>query len=113
LQAAQLLETTPDTLCVAVPCFYEKVTLARLLAARGEYRQAAALLDRWGVASGATPSAVLAALDRARIAERLSDTATARDRYQFVAEAWRNADPELQAYVTEARSGLARLTNSR
>jgi hypothetical protein len=33
----------------------------------------------------------------------------ARDRYRFVADAWREPDPELQAYVTEARNALRRL----
>jgi hypothetical protein len=37
------------------------------------------------------------------------DAATARDRYQFVAEAWRNADAGLQVYVAEARAAGARL----
>jgi hypothetical protein len=55
---------------------------------------------------------VLAALEHARVAERLSDTATARERYRFVAEVWRNADAELQVYVAEARAAGARLGTS-
>ncbi len=38
----------------------------------------------------------------------LSHTATARDRYGFVAEAWRHADPELQPYVLEAGAAARR-----
>lgn len=110
--AARLLQAIPDTLCLVAVCFYEKVALARLLAARGEYSQAADLLDRWGTTAGSSPSAVLAALDRARIAERLGDPETARARYRFVAEAWRNADSELQPHVSEARAALARLDQS-
>lgn len=51
----------------------------------------------------------LAMLERARIAERLGDRATASRQYQFVADAWRNADPELQPHVIEAKSALSRL----
>ena len=31
--------------------------------------------------------------------------------YQYVADVWRHADPELQPYVTEAREGLGRMTS--
>ena len=108
-EAAKRLLTIPDSLCVVMSCFHEKATLARLLAARGDDRAAADLLDRWSPTTNNTPSAVLAALERARIAERLSDTATALNHYRFVAEVWRNADPQLQQYVAEARRAPARL----
>jgi hypothetical protein len=36
----------PDSLCLAANGFMEKLTLARLLAGRGQQRQAAAMLDR-------------------------------------------------------------------
>ena len=49
-------------------------------------------------------------LERGRVAERLNDRDKAVQCYSFVLDAWRNADPELQPYVTEARDGLARLT---
>jgi tetratricopeptide (TPR) repeat protein len=102
------LQAIPDTLCIVVPCFQEKLSLARLLAARGADQAAADLLDRWFLIWEATPSAVLAALDRARLAERLGDRQKAEERYRFVAEIWRNADPSLQRYVTEARAGIVR-----
>jgi hypothetical protein len=109
LRATTLLLALPDTLCMVIFCFHQKVTLARLLAARADYREAAALLDQWGQSCGNTPSAVLAALDRARIAEHLADTAMAVNRYRFVAEAWFHADSTLQPYVAEASSALTRL----
>jgi DNA-binding SARP family transcriptional activator len=108
-RAVHLLQGIPDTLCLVNHCFHEQVRLARLLAASGDARQAASLLDRWGTAAGPTPSAVLAALERARLAERLADTATAGERYRFVVEAWRHADPELQPFVSEAGAGLERM----
>lgn len=108
--AIRLFRGLSDSLCIVSPCFAEKVTLARLLAGRGELQAAAALLDRWWQSNGPTPTAVLASLDRARVAEGLGDRATAQARYQFVVDAWRHADPSLQAYVDEARRGLARLS---
>ncbi|HET6577344.1 MAG TPA: hypothetical protein VFG66_03430, partial [Gemmatimonadales bacterium] len=106
------LESIPDSLCSAgkFSCFYGNLTLARLLAARSEYRAAGDLLERWwwqGFPDG--PMLILALLERGRIAERLGEREKAVESYRFVADAWRRADPELQPYVTEAREGLARL----
>ena len=56
------------------------------------------------------PSEVLWTLERARVAERLGDREKAIRAYQYVANLWRHADPELQPYVTEAREGLGRMT---
>jgi len=96
----------PDSVCGLwwISCRAQKVTEARLLEAVGEDRRAIELLDRW---AGLEP---LAVLERARLAERLGDRAKAIKSYQFVADVWRHADPELQPYVVEARSALARLT---
>ena len=66
------------------------------------------MLDRWNMTAEIRPAAVLAALERARLAERLGDRAKARGRYRFVADVWRDPDPELARYVSEARAGLAR-----
>ena len=41
------LEAIPDTLCLGGDCFHLNLTLARLLAARGDDRRAGALLERW------------------------------------------------------------------
>jgi hypothetical protein len=107
--AVRRLRAIPDTLCLVGACFPEKLALARLLEARGEDRPAAEILDHWSTMGENRPSAVLAALQRARIAERLGQRAMARERYRYVADVWRKADPELQAYVTEARDALRRL----
>ena len=48
-------------------------------------------------------------LELARILERTGRPAEAREAYQFVAYAWRHADPELQPQVEEARQAVARL----
>jgi len=99
------LRAMPDSIC---ECATQKLTLAQLLEARGEDREAGEILDRW-VWSLSGPFLVLARLERARIAERTGDRAKATREYQFVADAWRHADPEFQVHVAEAREGLRRL----
>ena len=89
---------------------WEKVTAAVLLAARGEDRAAAAMLDQW-VPQNNGGLAVYGLLIRAGIAERLGDLATARRAYRHVADSWRHADPELAGYEAEAEAGIARLSS--
>jgi hypothetical protein len=113
--AIRKLSAIPDTLCLAdnfaANCFHLNMTLARLLAARGDDRRAGELLERWrwSGSSSSTPSFVFATLELGRIAERLGDRRKAADCYGFVTAAWRRADPELLPYAAEAREGLARL----
>ncbi len=104
--ARRAFASLPDTVCGhrLVLCSSQKLTEARLLEAVGEDRRAIELLERW---AGLDP---LAVLERARLAEGLGDREKAIKSYQFVANVWRHADPQLQPYVMEARSGLARLT---
>jgi len=100
----------PDSVyCALVNCQWEKVTAAVLLAARGEDRAAAAILDQW-VPQINGGLAVYGLLIRAKVAERLGDLPTARRAYRHVADSWRHADPELAKYVAEAQAGLARLS---
>jgi hypothetical protein len=112
--AIRKLSAIPDTLCLAdwytADCFHLNLTLARLLAARGEHRHAGERLERWRWSGGGGgPMFVLATLELGRIAERLGDTAKAGESYGFVRAMWRRPDPELAPYVAEARDGLARL----
>ena len=113
MAAMRKLSAIPDTLCLAdnfaANCFHLNLTLARLLAARGDDRHAGALLERWRWSGGSTPAFVLATLELGRIAERLGDTRKAAEYYGFVMAAWHQADRELLPYVAEAREGLARL----
>ena len=53
------------------------------------------------------------ALERGRVFERLGQRDNAIAGYSFVADYWRNADAELQPYVTEARAALKRLSGVR
>jgi|GEM_PF-1955580 len=51
-------------------------------------------------------------LQLGRILERTGRRDEARDAYRFVAYAWRQADPELQPQVDEARRAVARLSGA-
>jgi serine/threonine-protein kinase len=101
------LEALPDSLCPF--CYFQRLTLAQLLSARGEDRKAFQLMDA-GLMDILTPSEVFWTLERARVAERLGERETAARDYQYVADVWRKADPQLQPYVEEAREGLMRVT---
>ncbi len=102
--ALRAFTALPDSVCGMVSCRFQKLTQARLLQAVGEDRRAIEVLDRWAGLER------LAVLERARLAERLGDREKAVKSYQFVADVWRHADPELRPYVMEARKGLERLT---
>jgi len=104
--ALRRLEALPDSLCPL--CYSQHLTLVQLLSARQENQKAARLLNR-GLVDLMLPSEVLWTLERARVAERLGDREKAARDYQYVANVWRHADPELQPYVTEAREGLTRV----
>ncbi len=107
--ALRLFAQVPDSLCRF--CIMERLTFAQLLSAKGRDREAAALLeDPLHDADTSTPTEVLWALERGRVNERLGKKDTAVEAYSFVAAVWRNADPELQPLVQEAKSGLARLS---
>jgi hypothetical protein len=108
-RALRLFQSIPDTLCLVNDCFYEKLIEARLLTSQGQARQAGTVLDQW-VWSGGGPLFVLGVLEQARIAEGLGERNKAAQSYQFVADVWRRADPQLQPFVIEARNALARLT---
>jgi serine/threonine protein kinase/tetratricopeptide (TPR) repeat protein len=104
--AVRRFEALPDSLCPL--CYFERLTLARLLSARHDDQKAAKLLDRWHTEL-LVPSEVIWTLERARVAERLGNREKAARDYQYVADVWRHADPELQPYVTEAREALTRV----
>ncbi|MGV3708956.1 MAG: serine/threonine-protein kinase [Gemmatimonas sp.] len=98
-----------DQLC----WFFGRETLAALLIARNRHTEAAKLLDRKfaGTASCGSPvDDVLWMLHRARAYERTKRTDEAREAYGYVLRVWKNADAELQPFVTEARIGVDRLT---
>lgn len=92
------------------PVWYERLTLARLLAGVHRQREALEVLDRgfpWGVQA---MERATWALEDARLAEQFGQRDKARYWYGYVARVWRHADPELQPYVAEAREALRRLS---
>jgi serine/threonine-protein kinase len=99
----------PDSLCFA--CFDASITRLLLRSARGDYRTVRDDPGPWSMFP--TGSHVIGRLEQARAAERLGERERAARGYQYVVDAWRNADPELQPYVAEARSALQGLTQER
>jgi serine/threonine-protein kinase len=108
-EALRRFDARPDSACFGA-CGIDDLVHVQLLAARGRVADAAARLERPQVGFAPLQSLeVVRALERGRVNERLGNRERAMAGYAFVALAWRNADPELKAYVDEARAGLVRL----
>lgn len=91
----------PDSSCPGAP--QRRAMQFRLLAALGRDAEAAWVWER------VYDRSVPLMLERARVAERLGDRRDAVKYYDWVARAWRTADPELQPRAAEARAALTRL----
>jgi len=102
---AALQRVLPDSSCPGAP--QARDVQFRLLAATGHDSAAVWVWDR------IYDRRVPLMLERARLADRLGDIRTAVHYYQFVAQAWLHADPELQPIVAEARAALQRLGEER
>jgi hypothetical protein len=114
LTALNLFDALPDTACFG-KCDLDRLVRIKLLAARGRFRDAARRLAatpgvNWP-GSPVAPVRVLWELERGRVHERLGSRDTARASYAFVTAVWARADSALQPYVTEARTGLTRLSS--
>jgi len=113
-EALRVFTGTSDTLHV---CWGEnRVTIAQLLIAAGRLREAATELERRWPGTTACNNGVddiVWTLQRARVFDRLGRRDDAIANYEFVASAWRTADPELQPYVREARAAAQRLRTDR
>jgi tetratricopeptide (TPR) repeat protein len=92
-------------------CYDRRLTRARVLVRLGRDREAAELLDHMPFERLFAPAseAVVAALERGRVHERLGNREAAIRAFSYVADAWSNADVELQPFVEEARLALRRL----
>jgi len=102
--------TLSDTLCLS--CYLDRLTAARVLAARGRYDDADHLL-RQRLYTLLTPMELLIDMERARVAERRGNRAEALRGYQRVATAWAIGDREVQPFVREADARMAVLHGSR
>lgn len=96
----------PDSLCSE--CYMDRLVRARLLARTGAVREALTGLTE-PLDAFLTPMEVVFALERGRVAERMGARPDAARAFQFVAEAWLHADPELSAWVAEARQASRRV----
>src|ERR1051325_4615577 len=105
-QALARFATLPDSVC---PCLLDRITTARLLAARQRAAEAAVLLERVERSDTWDPAEGRWWLERGRVAERVGEREQALRAYEFLTALWRNADPELQPYVAEAHAALKRL----
>jgi hypothetical protein len=108
--AIKYLTTTTDTLHM---CWYEhRVALAELLVATGRYNEAGARLERRWPGNTSCDNGVddiVWTMERGRAFDKLGRSAEAIENYEFVAAAWRTADPELQPWVREADAAVNRL----
>ena len=113
-EALRLFAVRPDTAAYG-GTIIDDLVYAQLLTTRKRFKEAAALLDRPLVGFNPAPSPVeiLRQLQRGRVYEALGDKDRAADGYGFVIRAWRNPDPELQTYVSEARTALVRLAGEK
>jgi serine/threonine-protein kinase len=93
-------------------CYYDRLTTAQLLLDHRRYQEAWQMLqvEAPGPSNAPMLSGVMWTLLRGRAAEEVGEGDRAIHSYGWVSAMWRNADPELQPYVREAREGLARLT---
>ncbi len=90
---------------------------AELLFAEERYDEAlpwyASLNDAGFLSSFGLPYLGPSYLRRAEIYEHLGETEKAIDFYTRLVELWKDADPELQPYVEEARGHIDRLVKTR
>ena len=99
----------PDSACFQ-GCTMDGLVRVQLLEAQGRLAEALEWLNAYVHGpSPPLPSDVLRALIRGRINERLGNREPAIEAYRSVVATWAHADPELQSYVAEARSGLGKL----
>ncbi len=104
------LAAVPNWPCYT--CYHEQLARARILIVFGRDQEAAELLDHMPFLNDQVPpaEAVIAALERGRVHERLGNRAEALEAFSFVVNAWRKPDRELEGYVEEAKVMIGELT---
>jgi hypothetical protein len=93
-------------------CVHDALALAEVYAEVGRMREAEALYSKRMYELAEPPMAmeIFIMLRHGRLLERIGEPERAVPMFQYVVDAWRNADPELEPYVAEARTAVARLT---
>jgi eukaryotic-like serine/threonine-protein kinase len=105
--ALEAFASLSDTLCLR--CDLDRLTTARLLLSARRFAEADKIL-RQRLFSAVTPTEIVMALERGRVAEALGQRDNALRSYKLVADAWGRGDPEAQAFVGYARQRLAKLS---
>jgi serine/threonine-protein kinase len=104
--AVKAFAVLSDTLCLR--CDGDHLMAARLLERGRDFGSADKIL-RQRLYSLLTPAEIVIALERGKVAELAGQRDIARKSYGLVVRAWARGDPEVQALVKEARTGLGRL----
>ncbi|MBA3646597.1 MAG: protein kinase [Gemmatimonadaceae bacterium] len=97
--ARKAFAALPDTACLR--CDFDHIESARLLASGGRVGDADRIL-RQRLYSAVTPTEIVIALERARVAAKAKNAPVVRASAGRVVDAWREGDPELQTAVAEA-----------
>jgi hypothetical protein len=95
-----------DTLCLR--CDLDHLTTARLLARERDFGAADRIL-RQRLYTLVTPTEIVFALERGKVAENARQRDVALKSYRLVVRAWARGDPEVQSHVQEAQAGIRRL----
>ncbi|MDQ3674027.1 MAG: hypothetical protein M3365_06605, partial [Gemmatimonadota bacterium] len=95
-----------DTLCLR--CDFDHLTAARLMLADRQLEPADKIL-RQRLYSVLTPTEIVMAMERGRVAQAMGRREAAVRSFQLVTRAWGRGDPELQGIIREAQEWIRRL----
>jgi hypothetical protein len=95
-----------DTACLR--CDLDRLTTARLLASARRFAEADKIL-RQRLFSAVTPTEIVMAMERSKVATALDHKSDARRCFRLVIDAWQRGDPVARRWVADAQRGLTRL----
>ena len=95
-----------DTSCLR--CDLDRLTTAQLLSHAKRFAEADKIL-RQRLFSSVTPTEIMMALERGKVATALGHKSDARRSFELVVRAWGNGDAGARTRVAEAQRGLSRL----
>ena len=104
--ALRAFSALSDTACLR--CDLDRLTAAQLLAHAGRFAEADKIL-RQRLFSALTPTEIVMAFERGKVATELGHPGDARRCFQLVTEAWGRGDPEARSLVMKAQEGLRRV----